>query len=365
MGSFERLDSHSEVALGLGSTCCLSVCAICLMVPFFDTAGLAWVRGWEGAHVPLSEFSERGSETYKTPDIAFTEIDKDSDGVLPEGELANGTALFVQPYDERETKSVFKQMDTDNDGSVSNEEWVAAVGANGTDDTKWAVPIAPESRKTTTVPAPTPPGATPAAGVVTTTTTTTLPWKACPLDLMAEYVGLIASIEGDTEVYLREPVGDRLTVDEFKEDFKPIFKTVMGNVLGYNISISEVSPDVEVNDLNGLNRSLIVAWEMDLDDGGSMQKRVAEQKTGEQLDLKLNHALQTANFAWMDGVTLTTYTHLEAKYYGPKASSIKIGCGDVILQQRFGSMGFDASGENYDESTAYIELDEVVTSRRV
>jgi hypothetical protein len=186
------------------------------------------------------------------------------------------------------------------------------------------------------------------------------------LDLVSEYVGLIAAIEGETEVNLMEPAGNRPTVDEFKGDFNPIFKAQMSSVLGNTISVNEISPDTEINDLDGLNRSIIVTWEMDLDDGGSMQKRAASQNSGEQLDLKLNHALQNANFDWMDGVTLTTFTHFEAKYFGPKASSIKIGCGDVVLQQRFGFEGFDpAAVENYDSSTPYIELDpnEGVTSR--
>jgi len=126
----DNIDSCNETTLGLGATLCATLGIWALFLPFFDIAGIAWVKAWEGVRVmpegppiTLSEFRGR-MRTANCTSMAetFALVDEDRDGSADFREFLRGTRQFRPPLDVTEAEYAFRGFDRNNDKHLEPAE---------------------------------------------------------------------------------------------------------------------------------------------------------------------------------------------------------------------------------------------------
>lgn len=135
----DRLDSCSEVTLGICSMFCIVAVMVGLVIPFFDVGVMVWIRTWEGHHNltmsdeppliqgPSIEIPIARHNCLQLDTVAqmFLAADVNQDGLLSRPEIrlaacpsqALPTILSQAPF-----KEAFKKADADEDGLITRKE---------------------------------------------------------------------------------------------------------------------------------------------------------------------------------------------------------------------------------------------------
>jgi len=139
--SVDRIDTVSEVYLGLGATCCCTAFLWVILIPLFDYAGMMWINTWEGKHAILYPEARPGECTnalrfhYRTPAQAFADADWDHSGDVSENEW-RGFANELNNWNRAHGGPIMRPMpcwqeyDLNLDGSTFKaEEFFKVVGS--------------------------------------------------------------------------------------------------------------------------------------------------------------------------------------------------------------------------------------------
>mmetsp|Transcript_131282 Transcript_131282/g.365908 ORF Transcript_131282/g.365908 Transcript_131282/m.365908 type:complete len:164 (-) Transcript_131282:97-588(-) len=119
-----------EAGLGLLATFCTTLTLWVIAIPFFDVAGVAWIKSWPNRFPPpitLTVFKERMRAVYSNPGDAFEVMDENKDEFADLHEFARGARTFKPPLNMTEAKYAFLGLDRDGDGLLESMEFASAL----------------------------------------------------------------------------------------------------------------------------------------------------------------------------------------------------------------------------------------------
>lgn len=127
----DKIDNCSEVTLGLSATILVTLTVWVFALPFFDIAGMSWMKSWErgsSGRITLTEFKRRMAPTYPNPLDAFEAMDINRDGKVYEPEFLPVIKKF-QPSINKTTDGTyaFRGLDEDDSGFLVAREFMDAL----------------------------------------------------------------------------------------------------------------------------------------------------------------------------------------------------------------------------------------------
>jgi len=402
--NIDRIDSCSEVTLGVGCTCCISLIIASIVMPFIQVGGIAWVKSWEGAHVPILDYWSVVQEQYSCKD-AFHHLDANGDGMADSAEFEEHASSLG--YDEREAKAIeleidpeekgiseavytakcedsvnedfkekalehgdaelnFKEFDNNNDGKIDDDEFNQGAGDLGFDaakakaikkkiDTNGDGFLSQDEFYTFL------------GGSLEASTSAPTTGEMVEQPLTAEeleaYVGAKATVSGKFFFYLALPIEPPPPpAAEIQEALKPIITHVLSTVFEATVETEDPQVVDEPEDAYAdaalkQHRMIISNFELDSNDGGSMQKDL-QQNPG-TMATALESAIHAEKITWIpEGTRLPYYSKITVNYYGshdlPKGAE---------LQQRTGTKHGDGGDfTEFDGSFPYVTGPESASS---
>mmetsp|Transcript_52814 Transcript_52814/g.113093 ORF Transcript_52814/g.113093 Transcript_52814/m.113093 type:complete len:540 (-) Transcript_52814:122-1741(-) len=187
--SLDRLDSLSEITLGLCATLAATCLVFLLALPLFDIAGKEWINMWEWPNVNLGpppvsllQVRVRMTAAYSTTHNAFLAMDKDKDGYASLAEFTKAAQTFQAPLNATQAEYAFKGLDTSGDNYLTPEELDAVMDLNkfpvyyppSTTTTRIVATTTTMMGTTTTLPATTANHIAASSSTAETTTTTAI-----------------------------------------------------------------------------------------------------------------------------------------------------------------------------------------------
>jgi len=127
----DKLDNCSEVYLGLLTTFLVTALIWALALPFFDVAGMNWIKGWEGSpgEVSMKDFKDNVYLSFPAtssgvPMGAFQHMDENHDGMIVEPEMSIFLGSLQTPMNSTDqVEYIFNGLDKDQNHLITTQEW--------------------------------------------------------------------------------------------------------------------------------------------------------------------------------------------------------------------------------------------------
>ncbi|CAE8647287.1 unnamed protein product [Polarella glacialis] len=162
----DKIDNFSEVTLGLGATFLMTLVIWLFLLPFFDVAGMSWIKSWESSsdHITLAQFKTRMAASLSPdPLTAFEEMDRDQDGKIVQPEFLFAVKKFRPPINGTALgKYCFEGLDEDGNGYLVAQEFLRALNHPSFFYTTTTTTPTPPETMPVPVPSPPPPVVAPA-----------------------------------------------------------------------------------------------------------------------------------------------------------------------------------------------------------